>query len=92
MPEYRYDTYNAQHPGAVQERLDQMAADGWHVHTANLAYSEFYVLWERNGAMARMAAAAEAQLAAAQPAGDPEPASTPQRLEKLLEEEAGSQD
>lgn len=46
MPRYQYALYNNQFPDAVQEKLDQLSGDGWHIHTASLNYSELYVLWE----------------------------------------------
>jgi hypothetical protein len=51
MPDYLYAVYNnqPQNISIVQEKLDNMSADGWHIHTASLQYSEIYILWEKDG-------------------------------------------
>lgn len=44
-----YVVYNpGQYPDDVQHDLDAMTADGWRIHTALPAYTELYILWERD--------------------------------------------
>lgn len=45
--EYAYIRYNPGQYPAENQHLDNMAADGWHVHTALPNYNEIYILWER---------------------------------------------
>ena len=50
MPQYKYAVYNpGQYPADVQKQWDELAADGWHVHTALPNYSEIAILWEKDG-------------------------------------------
>ncbi len=44
-----YAIYNpGQYPTEVQANLDHMTAAGWRVQSALPAYSELYILWERD--------------------------------------------
>ena len=68
MPQYKYAMYNpGQYPAEVQEQLDAMSADGWHVHTALPNYSEVYILWEKDGSA--LANRLEQHLSAQRPDG-----------------------
>jgi hypothetical protein len=47
---YQFSMYSFQdssRAAAAQESMDRMSADGWHMHTTIMNFTEVAVMWER---------------------------------------------